>query len=152
MVEKINVKKILDEIKLDDLIFENNFLVKFPEELNIRYQDIISVKNIENNTYRFVINNTENFPLFNLENYKNKQNNIFKKKKNNIIIYYMNKNLQILYSIVLKDIKILKFIENELTYKNDNPQSIIIDIKYKNRILNFNEEIYKTNNTSEIKK
>lgn len=119
----------------NDLVLNNFFIAEFPEELNINYHDIISIMFI--NEYRCVvkiINNYENFPLFSLNLFKTKQRSIFR-KKSDIIIKHLDRNGDIRYISKLKDIKIFNIFEDELTYLNDNTQTITFEVSFKKRIL-----------------
>ena len=90
----------------DDIVFRNYFIVSFPDELGIRYYDVISVDFLEDNICRFTIrNNSETYPLYYINKYKHKMSNIFKLKKDNIEICQLNKNglvIDKLYGVYFK--------------------------------------------------
>ena len=124
----------------DDIILRNYFIVNFPEEMGVRYYDVISVNFLEDNICRFTIrNNHETLPLYNLFNYKCKKCgiiNFFRRKKDEIHILQLKKeDMSIIYDNVLTNICVKKIYEEELTYKDGKPQEIIVDIKYKKRFL-----------------
>ena len=131
----------------DDIVFRNYFIVSFPDELGIRYYDVISVDFLEDNICRFTIrNNSETYPLYYINKYKHKMSNIFKLKKDNIEICQLNKNgLVIGYKNILTNISIKKIIEQTLDYRDEGAQEIILDIKYKKRILTKNATTEKRN-------
>lgn len=118
------------------LIFKNLFLVKFPKEFNIESTDVISVEFIDNEICRFIIkNNFINFPLFSLNKYSKKCCSFFCRKNDSIVIDYLNRNGEKQYSARLTKVRIRNIKEDILTYYNDEPHTITVDIKFSKRIL-----------------
>jgi hypothetical protein len=120
----------------DDIMYNNFFIVKFPESMGIRYYDVISVHFLNNNVCRFVIrNNYTTYPLYHLNKSKCWLHNIFKVKKENIEIIQLRKNMEPVYKNVLTNIRVKNIYEAELSYKSDGVQEIMFDVKYSKRIL-----------------
>lgn len=127
----------LDDINLgSDLIYKNNFIVDFPKELGVRFYDVISIDFLKHRTCRFTIrNNSSSIPLFALNKYRHSYSNIFKWKRDDISIHYLDRSNNLLFTSVLKKIKINDIFEGQLTYKDDKPQTIIFDVKYNKRTI-----------------
>lgn len=142
MADKISLKLLQRTYKedypiTDDTLFNNYFIVSFPDELGIRYYDVVSTQFLGDNICRFTIrNNFSTFPLYHLHEYKRKNKGIFSPKKDIIEIYQLcDSEMNIIYKNVLTKISIKNIYENMLSYKNDKPQEIVFDIKYRERIL-----------------
>lgn len=132
------VHRIMDEENhVGEFCLSNYFIIEFPEFFNLEPYDFESVHFLDNNICRFVIrNNFSNYPLFTINEYiKNKQSCLFSKCKDKIYIKYIDKSDKVRYSTELSDIKIVKVYESELNYKNDGVQTITVDVKYKDRII-----------------
>lgn len=127
----------LDDIDIgSDLIYKNAFIVSFPEEMGIRFFDVISIDFIGDKTCRFTIrNNSTNLPLFSIYKYKHSCSNFLKWKRDDISIHHLDRQNNLLFTSVLKKIKIKNIFEEQLSYKDDKPQTIIFDIKYAKRII-----------------
>lgn len=127
----------LDDIDIgSDLIYKNAFIVVFPEKMGIRFFDVISIDFLEDKTCRFTIrNNSSNLPLFSLNKYKHSCCNIFKRKRDDILIHHLDRQNNLLFTSFLKKIKIKNIYEEQLSYKDDKPQTIIFDVKYVERII-----------------
>ena len=130
-------RAFLDDIDFGcDLIYKNNFIVEFPEKLGVRFFDVVSIDFLENKTCRFTIrNNASNLPLFSLYKYKHNCFSFFKFKKSNISIHCLDRSNNLLFTNTLKNIKIVKIFEEQLSYKDDNPQTIVFYVKYSKRII-----------------
>ena len=132
------VHRIMDEENhVGEFYLSNYFIIEFPEFFNLEPYDFESVHFLDNNVCRFVIrNNFSNYPLFTINEYiKNKQSCLFSKCNDKIYIKYIDKSDKVRYSTELSDIKIVKVYESELNYKNDGVQTITVDVKYKDRII-----------------
>lgn len=117
-----------------DLAYSNFFLVLFPKELNITPYDVVSADFIGDNTCRIVIrNNYTNCPIFSLNAYRNKCKCFFCRRKCSMEIDYLNKKGEIQYRSVLKRISIDNIKESQLSYQNDEIQTITFDVKYGDR-------------------
>lgn len=136
-LQRINKEEFL---LTDDIILKHNFLVNFPDEMCVRYYDVISVQFLEDNICRFTIrNNFTTYPLYYLNKYKCKMCGFFKRKKDNIEIYQLTgADLNVAYKNTLTKVCIKKIYEENLSYKDSTPQEIVFDIKYKKRILTKN--------------
>jgi hypothetical protein len=137
MTLNLTQRASLDDINLgSDLIYTNNFIVEFPEELGVRFYDVVSIDFLKDKTCRFTIrNNSTTIPLFSLNKYRHSCSNILKWKRDNISIHYLDRENNLLFTSVLKKIKINDIFEEQLTYKDDKPQTIIFDIKYSKRTI-----------------
>ena len=130
-------RAFMDDVNVgEDLLNKNGFIVEFPEEMGIRFYDVISMSYMGDKICRFTIrNNYANLPLLNLNKYKRTNSSYFKNKKDDVIIYHINKLNEIVYTTILHKISIKNIFEEDLTYTDDKPQKIYLDIRYKKRIL-----------------
>ena len=132
------LKKVLSESKAIDknAAFNNYFSVVFPEEMQIRAHDVVSIEFLKENKCRFtIINNYTNHPLIAINRFKNEGEKLFKRRQKNIKIVYVNKMGVIKMESILFGVKIVNIEEEKLSYMDDTPQKIVFDVEYKYRIL-----------------
>lgn len=126
---------IAEENKItNSMVFTNFFIVEFPEELQLRPFDVVSVDFLGDNMCRIVIrNNFDNCPLIKINEYIKKKWVPFKHRDDEIKIKYIDKSGLIRSISTLSGIKIKRVYEGILTYKSDGIQEISLDIVYNKR-------------------